>query len=172
MNFKRVEIYFYAVLVLAMSMKFGVAFESLTLNFGVVTINNLTIPKSTLVVNGLTLVLGLACLVFNFKVVKTEQHTASQSHKKLIGYVNQKLQAVTGNTRDRVFQATLLGCSKPTVNTGAWTSYRAARVPVIIDIPFEILLAVKLESWTLAIIKSAHAWLVPILATISLIVVI
>ncbi|MCQ9062598.1 hypothetical protein R7Q48_23755 [Vibrio sp. 378] len=73
MNFKRVEIYFYAVLGLAVAMKLGVAFESLTLNFGVVTINSLTIPKSELFVNGLALVLGLACLIFNFKAVEVEQ---------------------------------------------------------------------------------------------------
>ncbi|MBM4887287.1 hypothetical protein HYO42_22770 [Vibrio parahaemolyticus] len=172
MNFKRIEIYFYAVLVLAMAMRFGVVFESLTLNFGVITINNLTIPKSELFVNGLTLVLGLACLIFNFKAVKVEQQVVSQSHSKLINYVNRELQTVTGSTRDRVFQAILLGWSKATVNTGRWTSYRAARVPVIIEIPFELLLAVKLESWALAIVKSSFAWLIPVLGTITLIVVI
>ena len=172
MNFKRVEIYFYAVLGLAVAMKLGVAFESLTLNFGVVTINSLTIPKSELFVNGLALVLGLTCLIFNFKVVEIEQEVVSQSHSKLISYVNNELQSVTGSTRDRVSHAILLGGSKPTVNTGRWTSYRAARVPVIVEIPFELLLAVKLESWASAIVKSAFAWLIPILATIALIAVI
>ena len=172
MNFKRVEIYFYAALVLAMSMKFGVVFESLTLNLGVITINNFTIPKPEFLINVLTSVLGLVCLIFNFKAVKAEQQVVSQSHSKLISYVNRELQTVTGSKRDWVFKAILLGWCKPTVNTGSWTSYRAARVPVIVEIPLELLLVVKLESWALAIVKTSFVWLIPVLGTITLIVVI
>lgn len=90
----------------------------------------------------------------------------------IIYYVNHKLQETTGNKRDRVSKAILLGWSHPTVNTGAWTSYRSARKEVVVQIPLELLIAVKLESSFLALVKTIFCWLLPFFITIALIVVI
>ncbi|MCG9701318.1 hypothetical protein L1D19_14425 [Vibrio natriegens] len=172
MLLKRVEIYFYAVIALILAMKLGITFESLSLNFGVVTVNNVTVPKVELVTRLVAIILGFSCCIFNWKALKSEQKKISQSHPKLISYVNHKLQETTGNTRDSVSKAILLGWSHPTVNTGAWTSYRSARKSVVVQIPLELLIAVKLESSFLALVKTIFCWLLPIFTTIALIVVI
>lgn len=172
LDFKGVEMYFYAVFALILAMKLGITFESLSLNLGVVTVNNVTVPKVELITQLVAIVLGFACCIFNWKVLKNEQKKISQSHSRLIDYVNQKLQETTGNKRDRVSKVILLGWSHPTVNTGAWTSYRSARKEVVVQIPLELLIAVKLESSFLALVKTIFCWLIPCFTTIALIVVI
>ncbi|NOH71257.1 hypothetical protein F0225_07885 [Vibrio pectenicida] len=153
-------------------MKLGITFESLSLNIGIVTVNNVMVPKVELITQLVVIILGFACCIFNWKVPKNEQKKISQSHSRLIDYVNQKLQEITGNKRDRVSKAILLGWSHPTVNTGAWTSYRSARTDVVVQIPLELLIVVKLESSFLALVKTIFCWLIPCFTTIALIVVI
>ena len=165
------EIWFYLAFALSLSMKLGLTFESFSLNFGVVTVNNAKVPRVELVTQLIAVALGFACCISNWKVLKKEYEKRSQSHSKLIDYVNSMLQETTGNIRDRVSRATILGWLQPKVNTGAWLSYRLAREALVVEIPLELLIEVKLKSSFSALIRTMFSWLFPFLTTITLIII-
>ncbi|AEX21752.1 hypothetical protein [Vibrio sp. EJY3] len=160
---KKVEVWFYALFLAILATKLGVGIGSVSLEFGVMILNDLTIPKSELVARCALLLLGFFCATLNFKKLTGDIREAAQTHEYAVRFVTEQLQMVTKKGSDKVSKVEIKGWSNPVVNTGKWTSYEFARRDIVVDIPFELLVAVKVESFFIGLTTSSMQWLIPIL---------
>ncbi|EAS76221.1 hypothetical protein V12G01_21123 [Vibrio alginolyticus 12G01] len=167
---KKVEVWFYGLFVGILAVQLGVSVGSLSIDIGVFSLNDIVIPKGELVALVALVLLGIGCLFINFACVRSAFNSTSESHKYVIGYVNKQVQAITKSNKDNVLNAKIIGWSKPVVDSGKWTSYKRGLENVIVPIPTELLLAVKIESFFIALYKSALQWLIPVVLTGGLVV--
>ncbi|TOM68629.1 hypothetical protein CGH71_22885 [Vibrio parahaemolyticus] len=167
---KKVEFWFYGLLVGILAVKFGVSVGSLSIDVGVFSLNDIVVPNGELVALTVLVLLGFGCLITNFSCFRSAFISTSESHEYIIGYVSEQVQTVTMSDKDRVSNAKIIGWSNPVVNSGKWTSYKRGFEDIVITIPIDLFIAVKLESFFIALYKSSVQWLIPIVLTVGIVV--
>ncbi|WP_250657190.1 hypothetical protein [Alkalimarinus coralli] len=158
---QKIETYFYAVLTIYIFVELGVKPESVTLNLGVITLNSIEVSNFNLILRYMVSSLGLLCVVINYKEIGNEYRQALSTNKKLNEYVSSSLQNITGKERDKVNSSNLVGWGDPSVNTGAWSSYKFGREVVIITVPILVALVARLTSLFVSVTLKAHKTLLP-----------
>jgi hypothetical protein len=140
----RIEIYFYTSLAVYAFVVFGVKPESVTVNFGIVQLNDIGITNLENSIRIVCIALASLSVLLNFRKVGGEYRSAISTNSKLNSYVTEALRNITGDPKDSVNKSSINGWFSPSVNTGAWTSYKAAREVVVISVPFALAIFVRL----------------------------
>lgn len=158
---KRIEIYFYISLAVYIFVIFGVKPKSVTLNFGIVQLNDIEISNLENSIRFFCIGLALLSVLSNFRKIGEEYRNAISTNSRLNSYVTDSLRSITGDSRDSVNSSSLNGWVSPSVDTGAWTSFKAAREVVVVSVPFTLATFLRLVALVVSFIATGLQVMVP-----------
>ena len=107
--FKRAETYFYFMFVIWLLKHLGQEPESISINLGFITFNNLKFSNLDLWLSVLCIAAGAACVIFNFEIFRRLYSNQVEYNENLVSHITNELQSVTGSSRDRVSKVSMLG---------------------------------------------------------------